>query len=121
MDTLDQTPGGKPAQDGALSDVAEEILDEVDIEEYAKAGKPVPRARRYIFKVGKESFTVTDPLITGRQILTMAGKTPPEKYILRQVLHGGELKLIELDETVDLRAPGIERFRAMPRTAQDGE
>ena len=58
MDTLDQTPGGKPAQDGALSDVAEEILDEVDIEEYAKAGKPVPRARRYIFKVGKEPTVV---------------------------------------------------------------
>jgi hypothetical protein len=50
----------------------------------------------------------------------LAGKVPPEKYTLRQVEHGGVLKLIELKEEVDLRAPCIERFRAMPRTAQDG-
>jgi hypothetical protein len=95
-----------------------EILELIEIEVYAATRKP--KARRYAFRVGKARFEVEDPIITGRRILELAGKVPPEKYILRQVEHGGVLKLIELNDKVDLRAPGVERFRAMPRTAQDG-
>jgi hypothetical protein len=101
-------------------ELEEAILELIEIEEHAASGKRKPRARRYAFRVGKERFEVTDPIITGKQVLEKAGKTPPEKYILRQVEHGGTLKIIELTTEVDLRAPGVERFRAMPRTAQDG-
>jgi hypothetical protein len=97
-----------------------EILELIEIEVYAAARKRKPKARRYAFRVGKTRIEVEDPIITGRRILELAGKVPPEKYILRQVEHGGVLKLIELNDKVDLRAPGVERFRAMPRTAQDG-
>ena len=97
-----------------------EILELIEIEVYAATLKRKPRARLYAFRVGKTRIEVKDPIITGRHILELAGKTPPEKYILRQVEHGGVLKVIELDDKVDLRAPGVERFRAMPRTAQDG-
>jgi hypothetical protein len=101
-------------------ELEEAILELIEIEEHAASGKRKPRGRRYAFRVGKERFEVTDPTITGKQVLEKAGKTPPEKYILRQVEHGGTLEIIELTTEVDLRAPGVERFRAMPRTAQDG-
>ncbi len=98
----------------------EEILELIEIEAYAATQKRKPRAKLYAFRVGKLRIEVHDPIIVGRRILELAGKTPPEKYTLRQVEHGGILKPIELTDEVDLRAPGIERFRAMPRTAQDG-
>lgn len=96
----------------------DEILELIEIEAYAATQKRKPRAKLYAFRVGKLRIEVRDPIITGRRILELAGKMPPEKYTLRQVEHGGILKPIELTDEVDLRAPGIERFRAMPRTAQ---
>jgi Multiubiquitin len=97
-----------------------EVLELIEIEVYASTRKRKPRAHRYAFLVGKQRIEVEHPIITGRRILELAHKVPPEKYILRQIEHGGVLKVIGLDEHVDLRAPCIERFRAMPRTAQDG-
>src|SRR5882724_8959356 len=73
-----------------------EILDLIEIEVYAATLKRKPRARLYAFRVGKARFEVKDPIITGRRILELATKIPPEKYILRQVEHGGVLKVIEL-------------------------
>jgi len=103
-----------------LVEEVEEFLEVVDVELLAATGKRKPRGKVYVFRVGKHRFEVTDPIITGRHILEIAGKLPPEKYTLRQVLHGDKTQVIELEEKVDLRAPGVERFRAMPRTAQDG-
>jgi hypothetical protein len=97
-----------------------EILELIEIEAYAATHKRKPRAKRYAFLVGKTRIEVEDPIITGRRILELAGKVPPDKYILRQVEHGGVLKVIGLEEKVDLRGPCIERFRAMPNTAKDG-
>ena len=105
---------------GLVEETEEEILELLEIEAHAASGKRKPKARKYAFRVGKTRIEVQEPVITGRKILELAGKIPAEKYTLRQVEHGGVLKLIELQDEVDLRAPGIERFRAMPRTASDG-
>ena len=101
--------------------IEEEVLELIEIEAYAASLKRKPKAKVYVFRVGKTRIEVTHHLITGRRILELAGKIPPEKYTLRQVEHGGVLKPIELTDEVDLRAPGVERFRAMPRTAKDGQ
>lgn len=103
-----------------IEDDESEMLEIVEIELYAASGKRKPRARTYVFRVGKQRIEVQEPIIMGRRILELAGKVPPENYTLRQIVHGAEPKVIALDETVDLRAPGIERFRAMPTTAKDG-
>jgi hypothetical protein len=113
-----QEQQGEPCVEGAIE---EEVLELIEIELYAATLKRKPKAKVYAFRVGKERFEVKQPLITGRHILELAGKNPPEKFILRQVEHGGVLKVIELNQEVDLRAPGVERFRAMPRTAKDGQ
>jgi hypothetical protein len=51
-----------------------------------------------------------DPVPTGRQIIEAAGGQPPDEFILLEWKKDGDLDEIELDETVDLRAPGTERF-----------
>lgn len=96
-----------------------EILEEVEIEEFAKKGKPVPPAKRYIIRIDKERKVVETPTITGRQILALVGKTP-EKFKLYQHKHGHQPILIGPDEVVDLRSPGVERFTTMPKDTTEG-
>ncbi|MEW8350288.1 MAG: multiubiquitin domain-containing protein [Candidatus Thiodiazotropha taylori] len=51
-----------------------------------------------------------DPVITGRQLIDSAGKRPVNNYIALQQLSNHSLEEIRLDETIDLRKPGIEKF-----------
>lgn len=95
------------------------MVEEVDIEEYAKAGKPVPAARQYKLRIDKELKVTANPAPTGREILGLVGKTP-EGYALSMKLHGGHAKPIGADERVDLRQPGVERFMTIPRDATEG-
>jgi len=63
--------------DGAAA-IDEEILDgHADLEEYAREGKKPPRARAYRIRVNGERFEVAQQFITGREVLTLAGLTPP--------------------------------------------
>ncbi len=55
---------------------------------------------------------VDDPKPTGRQLLAAAGLRPPEEHLIFQVLHDGALQERRLDETVELREKGAERFIA---------
>lgn len=99
--------------------MTETMVEEVDLEEYAKAGKPVPPARRYRLRIDKELRVTENPTPTGREILALVGKTP-EGYVLSMKLRGGHAKPIGADEHVDLRQPGIERFMTIPRDATEG-
>jgi hypothetical protein len=105
-----------------LLEQAEEIIEEVvDLEECAKAGRKPPPARIYRFKVNETVCTWDAPTILGRQILERAGLVPPDQYTLREKIAGQPPKRIELDETVDLRKHGIEKFRAIRREQHEGE
>ena len=42
----------------------EEILEEVDVEEYGKAGRSVPLARRYKIRIDKEQKVVEQPVVS---------------------------------------------------------
>lgn len=95
-------------------------LDEVEIEVFGKAGKPVPRAKRYVIRIDKIKYTVKVPHMTGRELLALAGKTPPERWTIQQKLHGGHAKTIGLDETADFTAPGVERFMTLPLDQTEG-
>ena len=96
------------------------VIDEViDIEVYVREQKTVPLARAYRIRIDKPYYVVEVPEMTGRQILELAGKKPPADYVLRQIIHGQPVKL-ELDEVIDFRTPGIEKFKTMLKTAQDG-
>ena len=103
------------------STLEEEILDEiVDLEKYAREGKKPPRARGYRILVNGKPFVVHEEFITGRQVLTLAWLTPPENYTLRVKIAGQRPRKVELDEKVDLRHPGVEKFKALPRDQTEG-
>jgi hypothetical protein len=99
----------------------EEVLDEiVDLEEYAKRGERPPLSKGYRIRVNGEAFVVHDPTPTGREILTLAGLLPVEDYTLREKLAGERPRKIELNQKVDLRRPGVEKFKALPRDQTEG-
>ena len=61
-----------------------------------------------------------EPCLTGRELLTLAGKCPPEKFKIFQKIRGGTLEPIELDEKADFTQPGVERFVTLPLDQTEG-
>lgn len=92
----------------------------IDIEAYAREGKAVPQGLEYKIKVDKTHYTVPAATMKGRDILILAGKNPPERYILQQKIKD-QIKRIGLDEEVDFTAPGVERFMTIPNEVTEGE
>lgn len=107
----------QPAHDPGLEEVVDEII---DIEEYAKRGERPPLSKGYRIRVNGEAFLVHEPTPTGRAILTLAGLLPPKDYTLRIKLAGQKPQKVGLDEHVDLRKPGVEKFKALPRDQTEG-
>jgi len=99
----------------------EQMLDAViDLEEYAQRGEKPPLAKGYRIKVNGDQFVIENPEPTGREILTLAGLLPPENYTLRVKAAGQKPQKVGLDEKVDLRRPGVEKFKALPRDQTEG-
>ena len=118
METLDKI-GTEPSECGDSG--VEAILDEIiNLEEYAKLGKRPPLAKGYRFKVNAESYVVHDPTPTGLEVLTVAGLLPAKEYTLRVKLAGEQPRKVGLDEKIDLRRPGVEKFKALPRDQTEG-
>jgi len=92
----------------------------IDIEDYAKNGKEVPKNMKYLIKVDRDKYKVEVESLTGAEILTLAGKTPPTRFQLNQKIKGGQVKKIGYDERVDFTAPGIERFMTLPLDQTEG-
>ena len=92
------------------------ILDEievVDLEEYACSDRPVPKhVKYYLIKVDKEKFRVQSP-IKAKEVLISA-RLDPCDYRLEQKLRRGEWIKLEPDQLIDLREPGIEKFKSIP-------
>lgn len=64
------------------------------------------------FKVNNEKHIVENAMLTGREILILAGKEPVENYRLYQKIIGQvEMEEIKLDDIIDLSNPGIEMFK----------
>ncbi len=98
----------------------ENNVDIIDIEEYVKEGKTVPSGKKYKIRIDKERYIVEKQIITGREILVLAEKTPPEGYRLDMKFPGGRTEKIELDQTVDLANRGVERFVTLPLDTTEG-
>ena len=105
---------------GAVLEAGEDIHEEVEIEVYGKQNVRPPKAKRYVIRIDKVKYTVHVPSMTGRQLLELAGKTPPEKYSISEKLHGGHVKTIGLDEEVDFTRHGVERFMTLPLDQTEG-
>ena len=106
-------------RDGAAG-VEEVLEDVVDLEQYSREGKRPPLSRGYRIRINGDPFVVSIPDPTGREILTLAGLLPVENYTLRVKFAGEKPRKVELDEKVDLRKPGVEKFKALPRDQTEG-
>jgi hypothetical protein len=98
-------------------------IDEIiDIEIYAKEGKEPPHGKKikYRVRIDDKHYVIDNRKPTGRDLLVVAGMIPPEGYRLDQKLRGGATKKIELDESVDLAQPGVERFMTIPLDTTEG-
>jgi hypothetical protein len=93
----------------------------IDLEWCSKNGHKPPKGRKYRIIVDRESYVVDKECITGREILILASKTPPERFQLRQKLREGTWHIVTLDQTVCFTTPGIERFKTLPLDQTDGE
>lgn len=97
----------------------EEIQDLVDIEEYAKAGKKPPKAKKYRIRIDRDRFDVEKQHITGKELLDLVKKAPEQWRIYQKVR--GQMQEVQPGETVDLGAEGVERFTTIERAQGDGE
>ncbi|HEY9229560.1 MAG TPA: multiubiquitin domain-containing protein [Gemmatimonadaceae bacterium] len=107
--SADELPEGGRAQ-----------AESIDLEEHAKKGLVVPPNATYRIKIDKTAYKVQQQVISGREILALAGKTP-DRYRLDEKLHGGKTKKIEPNEEVDLTTPGLEKFMTLPLDQTEGE
>ena len=93
---------------------------EIDIELYAKEDKVVPPGHHYIIMVDRQKYTVRQECMTGREILILAGKTPPERFQLNQRFKGGKVIKVAYDQKVCFTEPGIEKFMTIPLDQTEG-
>ena len=62
----------------------------------------------------------SQPTITGHELLILAAKQPIERFAVYQKVKGGGTERIALDQAVDLRTPGLERFVTLPLDQTEG-
>ncbi len=82
----------------------------INLEGHAHSGGLPANACRILVRIDDEPVRIEDPTPTGRQLLRAVGRVPVDEHLLFLVLKGGVLEEIRLDEVVDLRRPGAERF-----------
>ncbi|MCG8040282.1 MAG: multiubiquitin domain-containing protein [Candidatus Thiodiazotropha endolucinida] len=74
---------------------------------------------KWLYKLDGQQFESETSMLTGRQVLERAGRTPVENYLL--VLSGhGRPREIGPDDPVHLKPRGIETLRALPRECTEG-
>lgn len=86
----------------------------IDLEAYTQSDKTPPVGRKYRVKIGSEYFIFDNHIVTGKEILTMAGQTPVECHTLYQKFKNCNFEKIDLNERIDLTKPGIEHFVIKP-------
>lgn len=81
---------------------------------------PKEQPESFEIKINGKKHTVTEAMISGKEILELAGLSPVESYTLRLKVAGERPRKIALDEQIDLSKPGIEKFKALPRDQTEG-
>ena len=95
------------------------MTDIVDIEDWVRdqPNAQIPEAKSYRLRLWDgngfdEKRSVSDAEPTGRQILEAFDHVPADEHVLLYLPRNGKLVEIDIDETLDLRTRGPERFFA---------
>lgn len=86
-----------------------------DVSSAKAAGRAVREHGPYQVDIGDKDLVfqpsiIADPIVTGAQLLVLAGAVPPHEHQVFQILTSGALEGLRMDETCDLRQSGVERF-----------
>lgn len=86
-----------------------------DVYAVVSAGRPVREHGPFGIQIGDQSMqfmptVVSDPVVTGTQVLAAAGARPASDFLVFQVLRDGALEVVRPEATVDLRSAGAEKF-----------
>lgn len=92
-----------------------ELMEIEDVAECIATGRNPRPNGPYRIQIGDQELSfrgarIDDPVPTARQILELAGARPAEEHLVFQLLRNGDLEELSLDETVDIRTAGVERF-----------
>jgi hypothetical protein len=93
----------------------------IDIEVYVRENREIPSGHHYLIMVDRLKYKVEQECLTGREILKLAGKTPPERFQLNQRYKGGKVVKIGYDQEVSFVEPGVEKFMTIPLDQTEGE
>lgn len=93
---------------------------EIDVAQYSKEGKEVPKNHHYVIIVDKTRLVSKHECLTGKEILHLAGKTPPERFQLNQRFTNGKVVTIKHDQKVCFTECGIEKFMTIPLDQTEG-
>lgn len=96
-------------------------MEVIDLEEYSKEDRPIPKGKKYRVRIDRELYIFDQEMVTGRELLEKAGKTPYDHFMISQKLKKGQVRRIGYDEKVDLTTPGVERFITLPLDQTEGD
>jgi len=65
-------------------------------------------------------FKVRQECMTGKEILVLAGKNPPDRFQLNQRFKGGKVEKVGYEQKVCFNDPGIEKFMTIPLDQTEG-
>lgn len=102
-----------------MNQTIETEVDIADIEDYTARKKPLPLAKLYGLRIDGRRFEVATRLISGRDILVLAAKSPPERFQLDKRVRGKFVQ-VGLTEVIDLGEPGLEVFESFPLDEREG-
>lgn len=74
----------------------------------------------YKIQIDKDIYSVHHHLLTGRELLEIAKKSPIDQFAIYLKVVDGPPRRIKLDEKVDLMKPGVERFLTLPLDQTEG-
>jgi hypothetical protein len=83
--------------------------------EEQKADKP----QIYKIQIDKQILETEKPTPTARELLVLAGKIPAEHFAL-YLKDRGQPQRLNLNDRVDLREPGVEKFLTLPLDQTEG-
>lgn len=86
-----------------------------DVYAAVSAGRAVREHGPFGIQIGDQSMqfvpkVIDDPIVTGGQILEVAGAHPASDFLVFQALRNGALVVVRPEEVVDLRSAGAEKF-----------
>lgn len=96
-------------------------LEIIDVYEHCHNGTPVPSDCKYKIKINRIDFVVDQACMTGEEILSLTGETPPDRFQLRQKFKDGRVITIKNDQKVCFTEPGTEKFKTIACDQTEGK